>query len=48
MDLKLTVVFILIATIISLSRLSRENPTKLESKFDSQHWRSMLPRRHKS
>jgi hypothetical protein len=48
MDPKLVMLFLLIGTIIGLSHLSRENLTKMKRKFDSQHWRVVAPRWHKS
>ena len=48
MDPKLTVLFLLIGTIIGLSRLNYEDPTKMKRGFDGQRWRGTVSRRRKS
>jgi hypothetical protein len=48
MDPKLTMLFLLIGTIIGLSHLNRENPTKMKSEFDGRRWRDIVPRWRKS
>jgi hypothetical protein len=48
MDPKLTVLFLLIGTIIGLSRLNYEYLTKMKRGLDWQHWRDIVPRRRKS
>jgi hypothetical protein len=44
MDPKLTVLFLLIGTIIGLSRLNYEDLTKMKRGFDGQRWRDIVPR----
>jgi hypothetical protein len=48
MDPKLTVLFLLIGTIIGLSRLNYGNLTKMKRGFDGQRWRGTVSRRRKS
>ena len=44
MDLKLTMLFFLIGSIICLSHLSREVLFNLKSGLDSGRWRDIVPR----
>jgi hypothetical protein len=44
MDPKLTVLFLLIGTIIGLSRLNYEDLTKMKRGFDGQRWRDIVQR----
>ena len=44
MDIKLTMLSLLIGAIISLSHLSRENIERLKEEFDGQRWRDIVVR----
>ena len=48
MDLKLTILFLLIGSIISLSHLTREVLFNIKCKLDSGRWREIVPRWRKS
>ncbi len=48
MDPKLTIFFLLIGTIIVISRHDDENTAKVKRDFDSQLWLSIVPRWLKS
>ena len=48
MDPKLTMLFLLIGTIISLLHLSSETQFKLKREFDGQRWRGIAPRWRKA
>ena len=48
MDPKLTMVFLLFGTLIGVSHLNYENPTKMKRGLDGQRWRDIVPRWRKS
>ncbi|HEY1472507.1 MAG TPA: hypothetical protein VGF53_00325 [Pseudolabrys sp.] len=48
MDLKLTMLFLLIGSIIWLSHLSREILFKVKCKLDGGRWRDIVPKWRKS
>jgi hypothetical protein len=48
MDPKLTILFLLIGTIIVISRHDDENTAKVKREFNSQRWLGIVPRWHKS
>ena len=48
MDPKLTIFFLLIGTIIVISRHEDENTAKVKREFDGQRWFGIVPRWRKS
>jgi len=48
MDPKLTILFLLIGSIITLSHLSDDNLARMRRQFISRRWRELVPGRRKS
>ena len=48
MDLKLTILFVLIGAVITLSHLTEENLGRMRRQFVDRRWRKIMPLRRRS